>query len=106
MRFAVASVAPNRDGPQVATGDLTVTATRVGTLENLSWKTVSDRDNASLTYTLQRNGVTIATRTVSSTFWSRPTVNVTDTTPGTAPKYAVVVTDPFGNSRTGPTTNG
>ena len=104
VRFAVPSIAPNKDGPRSTSADLVVTAKTVGTTRSLSWQTVWDRDNASLTYSLKRNGVVIATRTASSTFWQRPTVTVTDPSPGSAPRYQVVATDPFGNAVGGPAT--
>ncbi|MGN6407307.1 MAG: hypothetical protein ACTHMH_03095 [Curtobacterium sp.] len=106
VRFALAAVAPNKEGPRVSTGDLTISVTHVTAGTALSWKTVWDRDNTGLTYSLRRNGVPITTRVVSSTFWSRPTVSVVDTAPGTAPKYSVSVADPFGNTRSGPVATG
>ncbi|GGL87345.1 PDK repeat-containing protein [Nakamurella endophytica] len=99
-RFAVKSLATNKQGPFVSSADLTPTLTTpsagaVKVAVPAAW----DRDDRQLTYTLQRNGVAIWTTTVGSAEWERPMVGYTDTglTPGQTVSYRFLVKDPSGN---------
>jgi len=96
VRYAVTSLAPNTTGPRAYTG-FAVTASG----QTVSFPTTWDADNASLTYTVFRDGGTTAvhTVTVSTRFWQLPRRTFTDTGVPTASghKYVVVVTDPLGN---------
>ncbi len=72
----------------------------------VSWEATSDQDNATLTYTLQRNGQVVGSRTATSAHdGPRPTMTFRDTglTPGATPSYRVVATDPSG-ARSAPST--
>ena len=71
---------------------------------NISWQANWDRDNSRLSYRLYRDGTVISTRTVSSRFWYRPTMQQLDSVPpGSTHEYKVVVNDTFGNTRTSTT---
>jgi len=104
VRFAVSSIAPDKEGPRVQGAEFvpTLTTPSSGTVK-VSWKSNFDRDNEKLTYQVLRNGVTVATLTGLSSEWKRPTMTWTDTgrTPGTSYSYQLKVADPWGNSRTG-----
>ena len=68
----------------------------------MSWRSNWDPDNTNLTYRVIRNGATggpVATRTVRSTEWNRPSVSVRDTglAPGSRVSYRIRATDPDGN---------
>jgi hypothetical protein len=107
VRFAVPEMAPNRDGPR-SSSTLTpaLSGPSSGTVR-VRWQTTWDRDNARLTYEVLRgstaaNSVVVATRTADTTWWSRPTITVDDTTApaGTSQTYRIRVRDPLGNSLT------
>jgi hypothetical protein len=100
-RFAVKTIAPNKEGPRslAAATNPTLTSPSAGKI-TVRWQSNWDRDNSRLSYKLYRDGVVLNTRTVSSRFWSRPTVEYIDTVPpGTTHNYRVVVSDAFGNAR-------
>jgi hypothetical protein len=103
VRVAVSSIAPNKEGPRVGgTGFATTLSSPSIDSVTVSWTANWDRDNASLTYRVFRDGelTPITTITKVSTFWQRPTLTYTDS--GLAPgphSYKLTVTDPFGNTR-------
>jgi len=104
-RFAVRTIAPNREGPRPADAatNPTLTSPAPGRI-NVRWLTNWDRDNARLSYRLYRDGVVINTRALSSTFWQRPMTEYLDSVaPGTTHSYRVVATDSFGNARSSST---
>ena len=107
VRFMIrngTAAAPNRRGPQVTGGAMTLKAValtggqiRVGLQAN--W----DPDDTQLTYQLFRDNATtaVATKTVDSRWWNRPYIALTDTAaPAGTHSYKVRVTDPTGNSQT------
>ncbi|SKB61788.1 hypothetical protein SAMN05660473_01609 [Arthrobacter sp. 49Tsu3.1M3] len=101
-RFAVSSIAPNKEGPRSAAASTNpvLSSTSPGTI-NISWQANWDRDTSRLTYKLYRDGTVINTRTVSSRFWYRPTMTQLDSVPpGTTHEYKVVAADSFGNAST------
>ena len=104
VRFAVSSIAPDKEGPRVTGASFTpmLTTPTAGTVK-VTWKSNYDRDNELLTYQVLRNGVVVRTQTGLSVDWSRPTISWTDTgrTPGTTYSYQIRVSDPFGNTVTG-----
>lgn len=103
-RFAVSSLAPNKEGPRssAASTNPVLTSPSAGAI-NISWQANWDRDNSRLSYRLFRDGTVISTRTVSSRFWYRPTIQQLDMVPpGSAHEYKLVVTDTFGNTKTSP----
>lgn len=109
VRFAVASIAPNRDGPRLSGANLvpTMSSPAAGTIA-LSWTANWDRDNENLTYQLIRDGRTaspIYVTTQDSRFYERPTMTYLDTglTPGQTYTYRLRAIDPFGNSGWGST---
>ncbi|MFF4585109.1 fibronectin type III domain-containing protein [Streptomyces sp. NPDC001388] len=60
----------------------------------LAWRAAWDRDDASLTYRIYRDGKLVARRAKSSTFWDRPKMTWTDSVPaGSRHRYAIEVTD-------------
>jgi len=103
VRFAISSIAPNKEGPRVTGADFvpTLSSPAAGSVK-VSWKSNYDRDNETLTYAVQRNGATVKTLTGKSMDWKRPTLTWTETglAPGTY-AYRIKVTDPKGNTRTG-----
>lgn len=103
VRFAVKSLAPNKDGPELSANTWVPDVASMGEgAVRVSIPANSDRDNESLVYRVIRNGNTVApiyTTTVNSSFWSQPTITVADTglVPGAAYNYRVSATDPYGN---------
>lgn len=107
-RFAVASIAPNREGPKARGSDFqpTLSTPRGGSVK-VAWKSNYDRDNEKLTYQVLRNGVVVRTQTGLSVDWNRPIISWTDTglSAGATYTYKLRVTDPFGNAVTGTSTS-
>jgi PKD repeat protein len=88
VRFAVKSIAPNRDGPRVSGAAFAprLAAINASTVR-VSWQTNWDRDDLTLTYQVYRDGVLLSQPqpiTADSTFWNRPSLSITDSglTPG------------------------
>lgn len=107
VRFAVSSLAPNKQGPMAAPAALAITPTALAPDRlQLRWRTTWDRDNERLSYVVHRSGT--AAPVYSGVFGSHPwrlaVGGFTDTTvlPGHSYTYQLTVTDPFGNSRSGP----
>ncbi|MGY1885444.1 PKD domain-containing protein [Blastococcus sp. SYSU DS0753] len=98
VRFAMPSIAPNAEGPQVS-GGVGVTPVAAGTLR-VGWQGATDLDNQYLTYRVYRDGAATptATFTRSSQWWQAAPLAWTDrgASPG-AHTYRVTVTDPHGN---------
>ncbi|WP_344798148.1 LamG-like jellyroll fold domain-containing protein [Frondihabitans peucedani] len=103
VRFAVPSIAPNKDGPVVTGGQFVpnLTSVRSGSVK-ASWLANADRDNGTLSYALYRDGSStpVYTTTAYSTTWLRPELAFTDTglVPGSTHSYRLRATDPFGNT--------
>lgn len=100
-RFAVSSVAPNKQGPRVAGSAWTPTGTTLSSGAKISWPANYDRDNQQLTYTLFRGSSTtpIYTTKVNSRIWfDRPTISFSDTAVHGSQTYYVKAADPFGNT--------
>lgn len=107
VRFAVKTLAPNREGPRLRGAGFvpTLTTPEPGTV-TATWTANWDRDNELLTYRLVRDGATdtpVYTRSVSSTFWRRDTLTATDTglESGRTYGYRLYASDPLGNTVTG-----
>jgi PKD repeat protein len=102
-RFALPSVAPNREGPQLsADGWPLSTASYSPSTVRVSWPSNSDRDNEQLTYRVIRDGDTASPAYITtglSRFWDQPTINWVDTGLGAGSNhtYRVSATDPYGN---------
>ena len=104
VRFAVPSLAPNHQGPQLSGSAVTTTLTaRSSTSIQVSWLTNYDRDDENLTYTITRNGAAVYKATAVSQFWNHPMLSFLDTglAPGTTYTYRVQTSDPDGNSALG-----
>jgi hypothetical protein len=109
-RFAVSSIAPNRDGPRVS-GDGLKPALKAsgGGAVTITFTSDFDRDNEYLTYTITRTTgsevVSQAFTSGSRYYFSRPVKTVTQTglVPGTTYAYRITATDPFGNTASGTT---
>ena len=104
VRFAVSSIAPNKEGPKATGTDFKPTlSTPSANSVKVTWKSNYDRDNEQLSYQVLRNGVVVKTQTGLSVDWNRPTISWTDTgrSGGTTYTYQVRATDPFGNTVTG-----
>jgi len=102
-RFALPSIAPNRDGPRASSSSLRTTLSTSGSSVKVSWISSWDRDNQQLSYRVYRGSTQIATVSGLSEFWSQPTLSYTDTGRSGTVSYHVIAVDPFGNTRTGPT---
>lgn len=108
VRFAVKSIAPDKQGPMVAWGNWkpTLTAAANGNV-TVSFPANWDRDDTTLTYQVVRNSTTnvIYTTTLNSTFWDRPTITFTDTgaVRGKSNGYLLYATDSSGNRQAGQT---
>jgi len=103
-RFAVSSIAPNKEGPKAKGVDFqpALIASSANSV-TVSWKSNYDRDNEQLTYQVLRNGSVVRTLTGLSVDWNRPTMSWTDTglSGGTTYSYQLRAIDSFGNSVTG-----
>ncbi len=109
VRFAVRSLAPNQDGPQLKGSAFapTLTALPNGSVR-VSWAADWDRDNTRLSYKVVRNGDLahpVATLQADSTFWNTPALNYVDhdVVAGTSYTYRLYATDPLGNTVAGDT---
>ncbi|MFD9099236.1 fibronectin type III domain-containing protein [Streptomyces collinus] len=82
---------PDTGAPEVPVLD--VATTNPGQV-TLRWQTSWDRDTASLSYRLYRDGRVVSRQRASSTFWNRPWLTYTDSVPaGTRHQYRIEVTD-------------
>ena len=103
VRFAVSSIAPNKQGPRANGAGFvpTLTSPAAGSVK-VAWTSNYDRDNELLTYSVQRGKVTVKTVTGRSTDWKRPALSWTETglAAGTY-AYRIRVNDPRGNVVTG-----
>jgi hypothetical protein len=102
VRFAKPHLAPNDDGPRVRGAGFRLArgaATPGKSTVNLTWRANWDRDNATLTYRVYRDGIRIGSITRRSTFWQRPALAFSDAGAkrGKRYRYHVTVRDPFGN---------
>ena len=103
VRFAVPSLAPNKQGPQVAGAPLNPSLQALGPDKlRIRWQADFDRDDQNLTYTLTRSGTPspVFATTQASQFWNRPAMSFTDTglVAGQTYKYRLAVSDPSGNT--------
>jgi PKD repeat protein len=104
VRFAVKTIAPDRDGPRLTATSGTPWTIRANSYDagsiRVSWPANYDRDNATLTYTLLRDGAVVYTTTATSQLtYKRPVMSFTDTglANGSTHTYQVRATDPDGN---------
>ena len=103
VRFAIPSIATNKQGPRVSGADAVPTVRALGlTSARVSWTSNYDRDDMKLTYNVYRSdkgSTPVFTQTTSSTFWNRPAQYFTDTglTAGKTYGYYITATDPSGN---------
>jgi PKD repeat protein len=103
VRFAVSSIAPNKQGPrQYSTAFVPNLTSLSPTSVRVAFQSNWDRDDKTLQYAVYRNGNTttpIWTSTDDSEEWNRPMLGFTDTglTPGATYNYQVWATDPSGN---------
>lgn len=102
VRFAVSSLAPNKQGPRATAADLALSVTpTLGGQAQVLWHNTWDRDNQLLTYTVTRaDQGTLTSSALAYPFWRGSIRGYTDTglTPGRQYTYRVTVTDPFGNA--------
>ena len=103
-RFAVAEIAPNKQGARLSgTSFVPTLTTPSANVVKVTWKSNYDRDNERLTYEVLRNGVVVHSQSGLSTDWNRPDVSWTDAgvAGGTSYSYKIRAIDPFGNIVTG-----
>ncbi|TNM61051.1 PKD domain-containing protein [Streptomyces sp. NP160] len=102
-RFAVRSVAPNKQGAQGVGGVTPDAATTAPGTVSVSMVSAWDRDDAQLTYELLRgpaaSPTVVTSTTLSTKTWDRPRITLVDPSPviGTATSYRIRVTDGSGN---------
>jgi len=103
VRFATRAIAPNKQGPVLRGAQFlpSLASPSAGTVR-VSWPANWDRDNATLTYQVVRDGDTatpVFRTTAASTFWNRPTLGFTDQglNPGQSYRYRLSATDALGN---------
>ena len=105
VRFAVKSIAPNKQGPVHNVTPLTPQVVSSAGTAHVTWQTTWDYDNQLLTYKVFRDGSStpISTTTAKSNFWQLPKLSFTDSglTSGSTHSYLVRVYDPFGNTTSG-----
>jgi hypothetical protein len=83
----------NRDTGAPKVPALALSGTSPGKV-TLTWRASWDRDDASLTYRIYRDGKLVAQKKKASTYWDRPQMTYTDIVPaGTSHRYAIAVTD-------------
>ncbi|WP_052460932.1 PKD domain-containing protein [Microbacterium gorillae] len=103
-RFSTKPATGAKQGPRITTSWTPTAASQLAGIATVRIAGNWDRDDLSLTYDLLRAGTAtpVATRTVDSTWWSQPTVALTDTTatPGSTQSYTVRVKDKDGNTVT------
>ena len=101
-RFASRKTTPDTDAPRYggAQSALRAVSPASGTVV-VSWPANFDRGDEELTYRLVRNDTStvLQERTVTASFWKRPTMSFVDTglTPGSTTRYRVRATDATGN---------
>ncbi|HZC69906.1 MAG TPA: PKD domain-containing protein [Jatrophihabitans sp.] len=108
VRFAIPSIAPNKQGPRVsaAAAAPSVRATSTTSVA-VGWQTNWDRDDQNLGYTVYRDGSPIYTTSAVSQRWNQPIIGFTDTgrTPGTTYGYRIRARDDSGNTAWSDTVN-
>ncbi len=103
VRFAIPSIAPNRDGPRLSGSAWPISAVSRGAGEvAITWPANYDRDNGALRYLVIRGGDVnnpVAQRTSVSNDWDRGGLGYVDRglTPGSTQSYRIRAVDPFGN---------
>jgi hypothetical protein len=103
VRFAISSLAPNKQGPMASAADLGVQATPTGPGQvRITYRTTWDRDNELLTYTVRRTDLATPLTVLPfySRFWRISTGAYDDSglTSGETYTYQVTARDPFGNA--------
>ncbi|QIK84194.1 PKD domain-containing protein [Sanguibacter sp. HDW7] len=102
VRFAKRSVTPDTDGPRYggATAGLVVTSPAAGTAL-VRWPANFDRGDEELSYRLYRDdqSTIVQERTVTASFWKRPTLTFVDSglANGSTHRYRVRASDAAGN---------
>ena len=103
VRFAVSAIAPDLERPRMSGANFPLGATSFATGSvRVSWKANYDRDNETLVYRLYRGSTTtppVYETTLTTPFWDLKGMGYLDTglTPGSAQRYRLTATDPFGN---------
>ncbi|HEY8524542.1 MAG TPA: PKD domain-containing protein [Acidimicrobiales bacterium] len=101
VRFARRPLAPRASGPRLGGPAFRIRATSPAPGQvRLSFPANYDRDDGTLTYRITRDGTTVHTTEVTSTYWDQPTISFNDRglTPGQTYTYRVNVTDRDGNA--------
>jgi hypothetical protein len=98
-RFAVASLAPNKVGPEASDGLVPVLTTPVPGTVRVTYKRTWDQDNKLMTYRILRDGVEVKKGDVNSNFWYLVNLTYNDSglAAGSTHTYSITVTDPKGN---------
>jgi hypothetical protein len=102
--FTRVNNAPNKDGPRLSGAGYvpSLTSPAAGSVR-VAWGANWDRDNVGLRYDVIRSDIATTPRyttTVSSNFWTLPSMSFTDTglRSGATYSYRIRVTDPLGNA--------
>ncbi|SDH23127.1 PKD repeat-containing protein [Microbacterium sp. 77mftsu3.1] len=103
VRYAVRSIAPNKQGPRLSADAWNFSAKSFAAGEvRVKYPTNWDRDDTTLTYRVYRDSESsapISEKTVSTVFWKPQSQTFTDSglTAGSSHRYRVVASDPYGN---------
>ena len=100
VRFARPGLAPDKQGPAVRDLALQAVSPSAGTVD-LTWTTLWDSDNETLTYSVLRDGAAtpVFGTSAKSRFYRRPALQFRDTdVPAGSHTYQVRVADPYGNA--------
>ncbi|WP_420120741.1 PKD domain-containing protein [Nakamurella sp.] len=100
VRFAVRSIAPNKEGPEYSGSNFTPSVIALPGGARVSWQANSDKDDNELTYRVTRDNVLVYETKAKSTFWNRPTMGFIDKnlTPGATYRYRLSALDSSGNT--------
>lgn len=105
VRFAVRSLAPDRQGPKLFGAAWTLRAD-VGAdgAVALAWPANWDPDHGELRYRVYRGATLVHSVTAASTFWNRPVLRFIDAAPprGETHRYRVLATDASSNAAVTP----
>lgn len=107
VRFAIASIAPNKMGPTDTSAATSPTlAVNAAGGVTVGWTANTDMDDRKLRYEVLRDGVEVGSLSAVSYFWDRPQLTLTDSDvkAGSTYRYAIRAVDPDDNAVTSPPT--
>ncbi|NYD68414.1 PKD domain-containing protein [Agromyces atrinae] len=103
VRYAVRSIAPNKQGPRLSGTNWSPSVTSISAGEvRIGYRSNWDRDDLSLTYRIFRDSeasTPLVVEDIATPFWTpvQKTFKDTGRTAGATHRYRVTATDPYGN---------